>query len=149
MAHAGSVDRLLEVLFAVVGLLAGFNPAADPCTVLDGLDTRREIAWAHGDPGLLAGVWATPAGESGDREMLTAWAQRGLRVEGLQMERDSCQPVPGGVYVVERVSHAVAVGHDQSRRQLPTGAWTARDIALTFSTRWRISSVHTVSQPAL
>jgi hypothetical protein len=59
-------------------------PARAPGAVLADWDERRAAAWARGDAGALADLYA-PGSRSGaaDVRLLRAYARRGLRVEGL------------------------------------------------------------------
>ena len=63
---------------------SGTRPTADALALLREWDHRRSRAWAEGDPGALADLY-TPGSRTGrrDRDMLAAYASRGLRVTGL------------------------------------------------------------------
>lgn len=63
---------------------ASARPAPRPAVVLAEWDERRAAAWARGDAAALSDLYA-PGSRSGaaDVRLLRAYAERGLRVEGL------------------------------------------------------------------
>lgn len=66
--------------------------ALAPVDVLHAWDERRAEAWAAGDVARLRSLYAvgSPTGRA-DAAMLRAWEDRGLRVEGMEMQLLSVQ----------------------------------------------------------
>lgn len=114
------------------------SPSSEPCEVLDALDARREAAWVAGDRDGLAAVYTD---SEADLAQFDAWAERGVRVSELSMERSECEVVDSApevvrLRVVERMGSAVAEGRD-----LPDDHWSQREITLVHDGLWRIQSV--------
>lgn len=128
-----------ELLAAFAVLLL---PWAGRCDALAALDVARGAAWATGDAGLLASVYARGAGED-DVARLQAWRQRDATVQHMRMLRSSCRASGATtVEVVERLGPAVAVLADGRRRPLPEDGWDRRVIDLQHRDgRWRIVRV--------
>lgn len=66
--------------------------ALTPVDVLHAWDEQRAAAWAAGDVAGLRSLYVagSPAGDA-DSAMLRAWRERGLRVEGMEMQLLSVQ----------------------------------------------------------
>ncbi|WP_243059722.1 hypothetical protein [Nocardioides sp. SR21] len=61
--------------------------ALTPVDVLHAWDERRAEAWAAGDVAGLRSLYVTgSAAGRADAAMLRAWRERGLRVEGMEMQ---------------------------------------------------------------
>jgi len=129
-------------------------PAADrtePLTVLAAWDRSRADAWRLGDPAALGRLYAqgSATGEA-DRALLTAYTERGLRVTGLQMQREAVEVVSASaerivLVVTDRVVGAAAVG-PRGRIDLPRDDWSRRTVVLRASRdQWRVVVVRDVS----
>ena len=134
------------LLAALLGLEATATPATpEPVAVLHAWDHRRAAAWAAGDPGALRRLYTqgSTAGAA-DVAMLRAWAERGLRVERMQMQLLSVEVRAGTgdrlvLVVSDRLASAVAVG-DGVRRPLPRDAVSTRRLVLVrVAGEWRMA----------
>lgn len=116
-----------------------------PAAVLAAWDERRSAAWARGDAGALADLYA-PRSSSGaaDVRLLRAYARRGLRVEGLAtqvlglrvLERSSRRLV---LVVTDRVVGGAAVG-GPAPVALPADRASTRRVVLTRDRgRWVVA----------
>lgn len=155
-------SRLLAaVLFAGLGCLLAVGaawrpgsevaaPAADrtgPLAVLAAWDRSRAEAWRLGDPTALARLYTrgSASGEA-DRGLLAAYAERGLRVVGLRMQRAAVEVVTAGddrlvLRVTDRVVGAAAIG-PRGQVALPRDAWSTRSVVLErVGEEWRVTEV--------
>jgi hypothetical protein len=133
---------LHQLLIAVLALVP-----AQPATVLHEWDDRRAAAWATGDAGDLRSLYVagSPAGRA-DVAMLRAWHDRGLRIEGMQMQlldldvrRASAERLD--LVVTDRLTGAVAVGPGV-RLPLPRDGFTSRRVVLVEREgEWRVAQV--------
>lgn len=145
------------------GATAGSAPSAvasegsmtsspDPAAVLRSWDAARSRAWAAGDVSGLRELYVEDsAAGARDAAMLTMWADRGLRIEGLgtqllAVEELRRTPSVLVVRVTDRMVGGVAVGSDV-RIRLPVDAASIRVITLRRNDqeRWRVSSVRLAS----
>lgn len=135
------------------GALAGPADAADHWQrVLTRLDRQRSTAWRTGRPAGLRLVWtATSSGLRQDRDMLKAYAARGLAVTGVSLRFERLRVVRAGhdVAVLDavdrlgtaRVRRLDAPSGSGSRR-LPADRRTHHRITLALTEQgWRISEV--------
>jgi len=130
-------------------------PEARALTVLRHWDGRRAAAWAAGDVGRLAALYA-PGSRTGRRDVadLRRWTARGLRVVGLSQQVASFRVVGRRAssvtaVVVDRTVDGIAVGAGR-RTAVPTSAWTGHRIRLVrVGTRWRVAEAWAAeAQPA-
>ena len=127
---------------------------AEALALLRDWDDRRSQAWTEGDAGALAGLY-TPGSRSGrkDRAMLAAYAARGLRVTGLQvqvLDASLRSRAPGRITleVTDRVIGAHAVS-DAFRIPLPRDRPSTRVISLRrVAGAWLVAEVRPVPTPA-
>ena len=120
---------------------------ADALALLRAWDHRRSRAWADGDAGALADLYAR-ASRTGrhDRAMLAAYAARGLRVTGLRTQvltasLRSWAPDRVTLEVTDRVVGAHAVGRG-ARIPLPRDRPSTRVISLRqVSGEWLVEEV--------
>lgn len=130
------------------------RPTAAALGLLRDWDDRRSRAWAEGDVEALADLY-TPGSRSGrgDRAMLTAYAARGLRVTGLQMQvldASLLSWTPGRITleVTDRATGAHAVGHTV-RIPLPRDRPSTRVIWLRrVAGAWLVAEVRPGPTPA-
>jgi hypothetical protein len=150
--------RLLSLCLSMVVTLLGSVPAAprpevDAAAVLHAWDERRAAAWASGHPGGLRPLYVrgSAAGRV-DADMLRAWRDRGLRVEGMRMQllrvdvrRSSRSRLE--LVVTDRLASGVAVGAGV-RVPLPRDAASTRTLTLRkVAGEWRVSSVVGQARP--
>lgn len=131
-------------------------PAADriePLTVLTAWDRSRAEAWRRGDPAALARLYTRgSASGDADRGLLAAYAERGLRVAGLRMQRAAVEVVASDadritLRVTDRVVGATAVGR-RERVVLPRDAWSTRTVVLVrVGEEWRVAEVRDQVRP--
>lgn len=125
-------------------------PAADrtePLAVLAAWDRSRADAWRRGDPAALARLYARgSASGQADRSLLAAYAERGLRVAGLRVQRATVEVVTAGpdrivLLVTDRVVGAAAIGR-RGRVALPRDGWSTRTVVLVrMDEVWRVVEV--------
>lgn len=122
-------------------------PGVDPVAVLREWDRRRADAYARADAAALATLYtATSAAGRADLAVLGQYADRGLTVQGVQMqliEVETVRTTPDRLVldVTDRVRGAVAIG-EGTRVPLPGDLPSTR--RLTFEQAdggWRISRV--------
>lgn len=141
---------------------AASSPVSGPREVLADWDARRSAAWADGDVAALRDLYVadSPTGRA-DARMLSAYVDRGLRVEGLATQVLALEVIDESadgltVRVTDRVVGGVVLGEAVSKplpRDRPTtrtlalqrvdGAWlvvTARDQASAADSTSRTSS---------
>jgi hypothetical protein len=123
------------------------SAAVSALGVLRSWDRARAEAWAAGDRGRLARLYAagSAAGRT-DLAHLDRWSSRGWRVEGMTMQvlgvRLEARSADRLVLVVtDRLTGAVAVGHGR-RGVLPSGDASTRRIEIRrVEGRWVLWSV--------
>ncbi|MCH1867469.1 hypothetical protein [Nocardioides sp. CFH 31398] len=109
----------------------------DGLDMLRAFDEARSRAWAEGDPAALERLYAPgSAAGAADVAMLTRYAERGLRVEGLRTQVLSAEvrratPVRRVLAVTDRVVGG-AVTDGQTSEALPV------DAATTHRMTWRL-----------
>ena len=136
---------------------SGAGPVLPEVMALDLLrawDARRARAWARGSPAALAGLY-TPGSRTGlgDRRMLRAYADRGLRVTGLRMQVLAVEVrVAGQDRLVLRVADRLARGVARGRAgpvPLPTDRVSVRLVELRrVAGAWRVGEVRDQPRPA-
>lgn len=138
----------MSLLLCVVAIMAGLFGDADSdieCLILGALDQHRAAAFATVDVPRLADVYADASVATADRRAVKKYRERGVRVVGAVMHRESCRvsgrtPDRIELDVVDRLGPAVAVGreiralpHDRPTRHRVTLVWTPAG--------WRIGAV--------
>lgn len=125
-------------------------PRTTALSALRQWDASRAAAWAGGDVPALRELY-TRSSEAGRRDvsMLRRWVERGLRVQGMQMQvLDSAvveeSAVRMVVRVTDRLTGAVAVGRGR-RVVLPGDGVSSRRIMLRrVAGQWRVAAVTSV-----
>ncbi len=160
-----SVRLLTGLLLAVLGCvlaagLAGLGhdaPAPRPTPtpavpdrtaalrVLREWDAARAAAWHSGSPAALRELYAEgSASGRADRVLLAAYRSRGLRVDGMSMQRSQVRLLGRSenrwvLRVTDRLVDAFVVGPG-GRLPLPRDAWSTRVVVLLrVGERWRIT----------
>lgn len=132
------------------------RPAADrtaALTVLRAWDDARTDAWQRGRPRALRALYVAGS-ESGraDAALLTAYAERGLRVDGLTVQRADVRVASRSddrlvLVVTDRVVGGTAVG-ENGRVVLPRDDWSTRTVVLVRVVgRWRVAEVRDQARP--
>lgn len=131
-------------------------PAADriaPLMVLAAWDRSRAGAWRTGDPAALDRLYAPgSAAGAADRALLAAYAERGLRVTGLRMQRAAVVVLIAEadrtvLRVTDRVVGATATGRG-GRAALPRDGWSMRTVVLArVGEEWRVVEVRDQARP--
>ena len=126
----------------------------EPLTVLRAWDARRAAAWQRGDADELAALYTVDsAAGRADRALLAAYAERGLRVTGLRMQRAAVEVRAAAedrlvLVVTDRVVAARAVG-PRGTVSLPRDAWSTRTVVLVRgSGGWQAAEVRGQRSPA-
>lgn len=130
------------------------EPAADRTTslaVLREWDRDRSEAWRRGSPQALARLYvAGSAAGRADRALLAAYAERGLRVTGVVLQRaavevESATAGRAVLLTTDRLAGATAVG-PQGTVPLPRDGWSRHRIVLRqVGGRWRVAALQEVS----
>lgn len=118
-----------------------------PREVLADWDARRAAAWADGDVAALRGLYVTgsPTGRA-DAEMLAAYVDRGLRVDGLATQVLALEVLDQAadeltVRVTDRIVGGAVVGA-AGRRVLPRDRPSTRTLALRrVAGEWLMATV--------
>lgn len=132
------------------------RPAPDrtaALAVLRAWDEARSEAWRRGSPRALRRLYVAGS-ESGraDRALLTAYAERGLRVEGLTVQRAGVRVAQATddrlvLVVTDRATGGTAVG-EAGRVVLPRDDWSTRTVVLVGEDgRWRVAEVRDQARP--
>ncbi len=119
----------------------------DAVATLAGWDTRRARAWAEGDVEALRGLYVAGSRTGRrDADMLSAYADRGLRVRGLRTQVLRAQVLRHDAHTVvvsvtDRMRGAEAVG-DDGRIPLPTDRASTREVTLRLvAGEWLVDEV--------
>jgi hypothetical protein len=172
---SGAVRLLTAALLSLLGCVLavglaglGHSPAAPTSTtpsarpapdrtaalaVLRAWDEARSEAWWRGSPRALRRLYVVGS-ESGraDRALLTAYAERGLRVEGLTVQRAGVRVTQATddrlvLVVTDRATGGTAVG-EAGRVVLPRDDWSTRTVVLVREDgRWRVAEVRDQARP--
>jgi hypothetical protein len=137
---------------------AGPTPAVPDRTaalsVLREWDAARAAAWRSGSPAALRGLYAEgSASGRADRVLLAAYRSRGLRVDGMSMQRSLVRVIARSedrwvLRVTDRLVGAFAVGPG-GRLPLPRDTWSTRVVVLLrMGERWRVAEVLDQARPA-
>lgn len=131
------------------------SPVAGPREVLADWDARRATAWADGDVAALRDLYVagSPTGRA-DARMLSAYVERGLRVEGLATQVLALEVINESadsltVKVTDRLAGGDVVGESVSRR-LPRDRATTRTLVLKrVEGVWLVASAQDQASAAL
>lgn len=123
----------------------------EPLAVLSAWDRARADAWRRGDEAALARLYvAGSAAGRADRALLAAYAERGLRVTGLLVQRAAVEVIASTygrieLVVTDRLVGATAVG-PRGRVLLPRDGWSRHRIVLRSTEGgWRVAEAREVS----
>jgi hypothetical protein len=146
----------MSLLLAVLlSLLSGGTDGdrVAPLAVLGQWDAARAAAWERADPAALRRLYVEgSASGRADAALLTAYADRGLRVDGLAVQRAGVRVASASdqrlvLVVTDRVVGGTAVG-DGARVTLPRDDWSTRTVVLVEEAgRWRVVEVRDQARP--
>lgn len=134
----------LVALAAWCGTLLGPGDADPACLLLGRLDAVRAEAFVRADASRLDHVYASQRLRDADAQVLRAWSDRGLRLEGMGQLRSSCAVVDRSpqrvtLDVVDRLGPTRAVGERGRVLGLPADRPTRRAVVLVLGDDgWRI-----------
>ena len=138
------MDALMSLFWLLAGWLGGADDAE--CLLLGGLDVVRTEAFVAGEVNRLRDVYADERAARADAEVLRSYRDRGLRLDGMVLVRESCR-------VTERSRHRVTldvvdhlgptwVQSSDGRRDLPRDRPTHRTVVLErVGDVWRVAAV--------
>ena len=140
------MDALMGLFWLLAGLLGGGDD--DPeCLVLGGLDAVRTQAFVTGDEGRLRDVYVDDRAAHTDAEVLRSYGERGLRLEGMALVRESCRVTdrsPGRLTldVIDHLGPTRVRTKAGDIRDLPRDRSTRRTVVLEQSDDgWRVGAV--------
>ena len=138
------MDALIALLWLVAGVLGGGDD--DPeCLMLGGLDAVRTQAFVTGDVARLRDVYVD--GRVTDAAVLRSYRDRGLRLGGMVLVRESCRVTDRSrasitLDVVDHLGPTWVHTEDGRRRDLPRDRPTRRTVVLERTdVGWRVGSV--------
>lgn len=142
----GRVNALAGLFWLLAAWLGGADD--DPeCLVLGGLDAARAQAFVSGDAQRLREVYVDEDAADTDMKVLDSYGERGLRLDGMLLVRESCQVVGRSgrrltLDVVDRLGPTTAQAADGHRRDLPRDRPTRRTVVLIETEHgWRVAAV--------
>jgi len=140
------VNALVGLFWLLAAWLGGADD--DPeCLVLGGLDAARAQAFVSGDTEGLRDVYVDAHAARADVEVLHSYDERGLRLDGLLLVRESCRVSDRSerrltLDVVDRLGPTTVQAADGHRRDLPLDRPTRRTVVLTRTEDgWRVAAV--------
>ena len=138
----------MALLWLVAGMLGGSD--SDPeCLVLGGLDATRSQSFVSADPDLLNEVYVDATTARADIDVFRSYRERGLRLEGMRMVRESCRvtrrlPRRVTLDVVDRLGPTSVGSNDGRRFNLPRDRPSRHTVVLELTGQaWRVASVRT------
>jgi hypothetical protein len=139
------MDALLSLFWLLAAWLGGADEDAE-CLVLGGLDAVRTEAFVTGDVDLLRDVYVDEPAARADADVLRSYRERGLRLDGMVLVRDSCRVTErsGQLVTLDVVDHLgpTWVESADGRRDLPRDRPTRRRVVLErVGDVWRVAAV--------
>ena len=140
------MDALIGLLWLVAAWLGGADHDAE-CLLLGGLDAARAQAFTTGDRERLSEVYVDEHAARPDVEVLESYRERGLRLDGMLLVRESCRVLDRSKRkltfdVVDRLGRTTVRTADGHRRGLPRDRPTRRTIVLAHTAAgWRVAAV--------
>ena len=136
----------MGLFWLLAGVLGGRDD--DPeCLVLGGLDAVRTQAFVAGDEARLRDVYVDERAARADTEVLRSYGERGLRLEGMVLVRESCRVTDRarGSITLDIVDHLGPTSvrtEDGDSRNLPRDRSTRRTVVLERTDDgWRVAGV--------
>jgi hypothetical protein len=139
------MDALLSLFWLLAAWLGGADTDVE-CLLLGGLDVVRTEAFVTGEVDRLHDVYVDERAARADADVLRSYRQRGLRLAGMVLLRDSCRVIELSRQRVtlEVVDHLgpTWVETTDGRRELPRDRPTRRSVVLErVGDVWRIAAV--------
>ncbi len=131
-------------------LLAAWLGGADrdtECLLLGGLDMVRTEAFVMGDVHRLRDVYVDERAARADADILRSYRERGLRLDGMVLVRDSCRVIASSrqrveLDVVDHLGPTSVWSADGHRHDLPHDRPTRRTVVLErVGGVWRVGAV--------
>ena len=142
----GGVDALIWLFLLLAAMLGGTG--GDPeCLLLGGLDAARTRAFVADDENRLRDVYLDERAARADIEVLRSYRERGLRLEGMLLLRESCRVTARSrqrvtLDVVDRLGPTSVRTEDGRRRDLPHDQPTRRTVVLErVGDVWRVAAL--------
>ena len=139
------MDALLGLFWLLAAVLGG---TGDPeCLLLGGLDAARTQAFMADDERRLSDVYVDERAARADIDMLRSYRERRLRLEGMQLLRDSCRVTDRSrqratLDLVDRLGPTSVRTEDGRRQDLPRDRPTRRTVVLEqVGDVWRVAAV--------
>lgn len=144
----GDTDRM-DALIGLFWLLAAWLGGADDhpeCLLLGGLDLVRTEAFVTGEVARLRDVYIDERAARADAEVLRSYRERGLRLHGMVLVRESCRVTSRSrrqvtLHVIDRLGPTSVEAADGRRRDLPRDRPTRRIVVLErVGEVWRVAA---------
>ena len=134
-------------LFWLLAALLGGADDDPECLLLGGLDMVRREAFVTGEMARLRDVYTDERAALADAEVLRSYRERGLRLDGMVMVRESCRVTARSSHrvtldVVDHLGPTTVRTADGRPRDLPRDRPTRRIVVLErVGDVWRIAAV--------
>ena len=140
------MDALIGLFWLLAAMLGGSGDAPE-CLLLGGLDATRAKAFVADDEERLGEVYSDERAARADIEVLRSYRERGLRLEGMLLVRNSCRVTARSrrsvtLDVVDRLGPTSVRTKDERRQDLPRDQPTRRFVELVrVGDGWRVAAV--------
>jgi len=140
------VDALIGLFWLLTAMLGGTGDAPE-CLLLGGLDAARAQAFVADDEGGLSDVYVDERTARADIEMLRSYRERGLRLVGMLLRRESCGVTDRSRHrvtldLVDRLGPTSVRTEDGRQQDLPRDRPTQRTVVLEqVGDVWRVAAV--------
>lgn len=144
--ETADVDALIGLFWLLVAWLGGADDDRE-CLVLGGLDAVRARAFVSGDEAMLTDVYVDERAARADAKVLRSYRERGLRLEGMSLVRESCRATDRAagrvtLEVLDRLGPTWVESAEGVRRELPRDRPTRRVVVLErVDDVWRVAEV--------
>jgi hypothetical protein len=139
------MNALMSLFWLLAAWLGGAGDAE--CLVLGGLDAVRAEAFVTADADRLRDVYVDGRAARADADVLRSYRERGLRLGGMVLVRESCRVAERSrnrvtLDVVDHLGPTWVFTADGRRRDLPRDRPTRRTVALErVGDVWRVAAV--------
>ncbi len=136
----------MGLFWLLAGVLGG-GDAHPECLVLGGLDAVRTQAFVGGDVARLHDVYVDQRVTRADADVLRSYRERGLRLQGMVLMRDSCRVTDRSrgsltLDVVDHLGPTRVITENGDHRDLPHDRSTPRTVVLERTDEgWRVGAV--------
>jgi len=142
----GRMDALMGLFWLLAAWLGGADDDVE-CLVLGGLDVVRTEAFITGEVARRRDVYVDERAAHADAVVLRSYRDRGLRLDGMVLVRESCRvtdrsPRRVRLDVVDHLGPTWVQAADGRRRDLPRDRPTRRIVVLErVGDVWRVAAV--------